>query len=217
MKILKPAFLLFLISIFFYSCGPSFKVTGTWLNKEKLGKGNYKSVFVIAMTPNLEARQSFEDAVAEYSARYGVRAVKSLDVYGPITSKAALPSPEAFMAKVQELKCDAIFTVTLVDSKSETRYVPGTTSYTPYPTYGYYGSFGGYYGYNYGTVYEPGYYTTDQTYFLEGNLYDSSNEDILFSIQSKATNPPELIKSSKEYAATLFNELKKQGLISQTK
>jgi len=217
MKIFKSILVVIITVMLLPSCGPSFQVTGTWINKEKLGHGHYNSVFVIAMTPDIEARQAFENAVEEYVAREGVKVVKSLDIYGPISSKAALPSHEAFMAKVIEKECKSIFIVTLVDSKSETRYVPGTTSYTPYPTYGYYGSFGGYYGYNYGAIYEPGYYTTDQTYFLQGNLYDSSTEEILFSIQSKATNPPELVKSSKDYAATLVNELRKQGLINKTK
>lgn len=213
MKNIRFLLAIILIPFAFSSCGPSFKVTGTWLNKDKLGKGHYKNIFVVALTQNLEARQAFENSVARYIEREGGKAIKSLDVYGPISSKGALPSHESFLAKVNELGCDAIFTVTLVDSRSETRYVPGTTSYAPYPSYGYYGSFGGYYGYNYGVVYEPGYYVTDQTYFVESNLFDASNEEILFSIQSKTTNPPELLKAADQYSMTLVNELKKQGII----
>ncbi len=213
MKKLGILLVAFLSLMLIESCGPSFQIAGSWINDSKLGKGYYKKVFILAMTQNLEARQAFENSTADYAIRAGVTPVKSLDIYGPISSKAALPTHENFMNKVKELGCDAIFVVSLIDSKSETRYVQGTSSYTPYPTYGYYGSFGGYYGYNYGMVYEPGYYVTDQTYFVESNLYDASNEEILFSIQSKATNPPDLIKSSHEYAATLFQQLKKEGII----
>ena len=50
--------------------------------------------------------------------------------------------------------------------------------------------------------------------FFENNFYDTESEDLLFSIQSKAVNPPHLEKFSKEYATSLITQLKKEGILS---
>ena len=43
-------------------------------------------------------------------------------------------------------------------------------------------------------------------------LFDVKTEEILFSIQSKAANPPAINKASKMYTQTLVDEIKKLGL-----
>jgi hypothetical protein len=49
--------------------------------------------------------------------------------------------------------------------------------------------FYGYYNYWSPTLYSPGYYTTDKTYFIEANAYDMETQKIIWSVQSKAENP----------------------------
>ena len=80
--------------------------------------------------------------------------------------------------------------------------------YGGYGAYGPYGGFGGYYGYAVSTMSTPGYYKTDNKYFLEAKMFDLKTEELLLSIQTKADNPSALEKSSKEYTQTLMDEIK---------
>ena len=198
--------------VFLSSCSPSMKITGNWMNKDMMGKGHYKKIFLFVIASDMGAKQSVENAQAKAAAAEGITTVKSYEVFGP-NFLAQKPTNDQIMAKIRETGCDAVFTSALVDVKSETRYVPGTTNYayTPYGGYGYYGSFGGYYGHS-AYVYEPGYYTEDQTYFIESNLYDVKTEEIVWSVQSEAYNPTNVDNVARTYSALLFEKLRAEGI-----
>jgi hypothetical protein len=206
------------------SCGPSIKTTASWVNREKLPPQPIKSIFIIALTENMEAKLTLEKDIAAAAEARGMKAYKSIDVMGPVGIKDIAPHKDAFDKKLAELGCESIFTVALVNKESETRYVPGTTTmYSPYGyggyggyggfgAYGGYGGFGGYYGYSSSIMSTPGHYTTDKTYFLEAKLFDIKTEELLLSIQSKAVNPGKISTSSKAYTQTLVEEIKSLGL-----
>ena len=213
-----------LTSLSLSTCGPTVKVTASWVNREKIPVEPYKSMFIIALIENLDAKQLYENELAKAAEARGLKVYKSIEAFGPVGIKDIAPHKKYFDQKLKDLNCETIFTLALVDAQSETRYVPGsTTMYAPYgysgyggyggfSGYGAYGGFGGYYGYSTAVMASPGYYTTDKTYFLEANLFDVKTEEILLSIQSKAENPGSLEKSSKEYTQTLMDEVKKLGL-----
>jgi hypothetical protein len=106
-----------------------------------------------------------------------------------------------------------VVTFVVKDIREETRYVPGTaTSYAP-AGYGYYGQYYGYYSHYSTTVYTPGYYTTDKTFFLESNFYDVETESMLWSVQSESVNPSNISSFSKQYVHVLVRNLQKEGII----
>ena len=194
--------------LFLTACAPSMKITGDWMNKDVVGHGKFKKVFLFVITSNKGAQQTFEDAQAKAAAAEGITAVKSYEAFGPnfLTHN---PTKEQVIAKIKESGCDAVFTSALVDAKSETRYVPGTTSYSygyGYGGYGY-GGFGGYYGSS-AYIYQPGYYTEDKTYFIESNLYDMETGDIVWSVQSEAYNPSNMENIARTYSALLMERMK---------
>ncbi len=199
----------------FTSCAPTMKITGNWMNQDVMGKGKFHKVFIYGIFPNEGTRQSMEDALAKAAATEGIEVVKSYQAFGPNFPKQST-TDEDIMAKIRESGCDAVFTTSLVDVKSETRYVPGTTMYAPYPSYGYYGSFGGYYSQS-AYIYEPGYYTEDNIYFLESNLYDAENGEIVWSVQSEVYNPANADNAARQYAALLFDKLKREGMAHHSK
>lgn len=187
------------------------------MNQELVGKEKYQKVFLLVMTDNNATKQAVENAQAEAAKKEGVATVKSSEVFPPNFLKGK-PGKDAVVEKIRETGCDAIFTSALVDSKSETRYVPGTTTYyAPYPRYGYYGTFGGYYGYYSPYMYDPGYYVNDKTYFIESNLYDAETGELVWSVQSEIYNPGNLNSASREYAALLIDRLKKDGGLNRKK
>ena len=212
MKLLKY-FSLLLFTIFIYSCGSSHTVINSWVNKEVLKDQTYKKIFVIALTENAAARNTVEDDFAYAISEHNFEVVKSTSVFPETFTKKSAPSKETILVRVKELNCDLIFAVSLLDSKTQTRYVPGSVSYAPYPTYGYYGGFGAYYGYRSPTVYSPGYYTTDNIYYMEANLFDVKNEDILWSVQTKTYNPSNLSTFSSSYCYTIIDQAYYDGLL----
>jgi hypothetical protein len=217
---MKNGLTLLLVSTFFLitGCAPTMKITGSWMNKEMMGKGNYKKIFLMVIASDKGAQQAVENAQAKAAAAEGLTTVKSYEVFGP-NFLAHNPTAEEIMAKIKETGSDAVFTSALVDVKSETRYVPGTTSYSygygggyGYGGYGY-NSFGGYYGSS-AYIYQPGYYTEDNTYFIESNLYDVKTSEIVWSVQSEAYNPTNVDNIARTYSALLFERLKKEGIAS---
>jgi hypothetical protein len=224
MKQQQPFLLLFIAAatMLLVSCGPSIKTTASWVNTEKVPAGPVKSIFIIALTENMEAKLTLERDIAAAAEARGIKAIKSIDAMGPVGIKNIAPHKEAFEKKLAELDCQTIFTIALVNKESETRYVSGTT-YTPYAyggyggyggygAYGPYGGFGGYYGYTASVMSSPGYYSTSSTYFIEAKLFDVKTEELLLSIQSKAANPGKIESASKMYTQSLVNELKELGL-----
>jgi hypothetical protein len=190
-------------------CGPSIKLTASWVNEEKIGQGKrYNTVFVAALTSNLEARTTLENDLVQALQARGFKALRSLD-YFPLADTPG--EKETVLSKVRETGATAILTSAVVNQRSDTRYVPGSIGYAPYG----YGGFYGYYRGFYGTMSSPGYYTTDETYYLESHLFDADTEEIMWSAQSEAYNPSSRTKAASQYAALLISQMEKDGLLKK--
>ncbi len=191
------------------SCSSPMKIVASWINIEEIKPEPYKSVFIIALTGNLDAKRAIENNLAAAAEAKGIKAYKSIVVFGPFSGKSSIPSKDIVSKKVAELGCEAIFTVALVDKEITTTYRPASTTVVGggyYPTYPYYGSFGGYYAYS-AVYYDPGYYSTDKKYSVEANIYDAKSEKLIISIESKANNPSGIQKSSQQYTQLLAEEI----------
>lgn len=200
----------------FISCSQSQKVSSSWVNKEELKGKKYSKVFIAVLTQSASSKTILEYDLAATLNEYGYQTVKSIDALSGSFRDNPNLTKDDVLAKVQETNCDIILTVTLLDSKTETRYVPGTSvyaSYAPYPAYGYYGGFGTYYGYYAPAIYSSGYYTTDKTYFLESNLFDAATEKILWSVQSSTYNPDNIKEFSSRYCKLLISQAKDDELL----
>src|SRR5947208_265627 len=93
-KLISTAFLFSIIS-FVTGCKAIKKattspinVTGSWVNKEKAAGKTYNSVFIIVLTQNLETRTIIENDLANAATANGIKAVKSLAVFGPVVATA---------------------------------------------------------------------------------------------------------------------------------
>ncbi|MGX5819739.1 hypothetical protein ACWKWU_16200 [Chitinophaga lutea] len=195
------------------SCSTTTRITDFYKGQPPSQGKTYHTIFVAALVHNLGAKASIENNVAAAAKARGYEVVKSGDVFPPNFTRENVPDRETILSKVKASGCDAIYTVTLVNKESETRYVPGTGPYAPYPRWGWYGSFWGYYSYWSPMMYDPGYYTTDKTYYMETNLYDAQTEQLLFSVQSATVNPNGIEDFSKSYTAAIVRELGAQGLL----
>lgn len=198
-----------LVTILIASCGPSHKVTSSWVSPEaKSSPKKYTSIFIAALTQNQAAKNIVEEDLAKAARARGFKVFKSSEIFAPNFTKDQ-SDKAVILAKVKELGCDAILTSALIDKTSETRYNPGTVAYTPYMGYGGYG-FGGYYGYMYPAMYSsPGYYTTEKTYFIETNLFDVATEKMVYSVQSQAYDPSTITAFSRDYCEVITQQFTK--------
>lgn len=186
-------------------CGPSIKTLSSWKNPSAEVNKTYKKIFVAALVNNPHIRTHLEEEMGRTAIAKGFMVERSWDYFPTSFSKKDPPQSDAMMNKINDLGCDLIFTITLVDKQSETRYVPGSMGmYGPY--FGYGMRFGGFYYYWFPYVYDPGYYVTDKKYFMEGNIFDATSEQILWSIQTETLNPPSIEKFSKSLVEIMLEK-----------
>ncbi len=193
------------------SCAPSTKITASW--KNPAAEGMKDNILVAAMTQNMAAKITVEREMVGALKGADVGVTAAAELFAPNFTQDVGKNKEAMLKKIRENGNDGILTITLLDQQTETRYVPGSTAYSPMVSYGYYGGFHSYYNYRYPMVYDPGYYTEDKTFFLESNLYDAETEELLWSAQSKTYNPSNLDAFARDFAAITVAKLKSENLI----
>lgn len=201
-----------LASLLLWGCTPTTRITGTWKNPDA-GTQRYSKIMVVALSDNVRARQTVETDMQAQLQQKGIESSRSIDVFPPTMTQKGGPDVNEILSKVREQDYDAILTVALLDEETETRYVPGTYGYTPMTRFGWYGRFRGYYTYWYPTIYDPGYYTEEKTYFLETNLYDVETEQLQWSAQTQSHSPASLRKASVNLAELTVNRMAQEGLL----
>jgi hypothetical protein len=213
-QILKSFALILTITGLLSGCSPSTKILGSWKSPEAQSVG-YSNLFVAALIgDNYVTKKTIEDDIDELLIQKGVQAISNLELVKP----GLMLTNENKGQVVQEIKKsgrDGIMTIAIIDQTNETRYVPGTTSYSPMYYGGGYGRFGGYYGMYGPSTYSPGYYATDKNFYIEINLYDLATEALVWSAQSETTNPASIDKAAQEFAYVVVDKMIKDGIIVQ--
>jgi len=209
---------LFVLAVLFFSCKPSQRITTAWVNPDRPAK-KYSTVFVAALIQNNGVKYALEGDMGAAVKAKGFNVVRGYELFPPNFNKDNMKDKELVLKLIRDKGCDVILSMAVIDQKSETRYVQGSSmsiGYAPYGGYGPYGTYGsygtgfyGYYNYWSPTLYDPGYYTTDRTYFLEANVYDVETQQLIWSVQSKAENPDNIEKASKKYTELLMDQFEK--------
>ena len=204
---------MFILATMMLACSPSQKVTSYWANKEAISKEAYKTIYIMAITQNENRQPLIENEMADVLISRGRKVVLNSEVFPPSFSAVKTLTKEQLAETIINAGCDAVLTLAVLDTKTETTYNPGSTYYPM--SYGYYGSYYGYYSHYYPVVYSPGYYSTDKTYYIETNFFDVKTDLLLWSIQSEAYNPTDIDSMFDDYAALILNKLRQEGLISK--
>jgi hypothetical protein len=195
-------------------CTTSTYITGTWKNSRTTN--SYHNIMVAALTSNVIAKSTLENSIAkELEKEKNLVITKSIDEFPPtINSKDS--SKASLMRKIKNKDVDAILTVSILKTETESRYIRGSGPYYP-AGYVYYNSLWGYYDYWYPYVYDNGYYVQDKVYYIEANLYDARTQNLVWSAQSKTYSPDALDSFVKEYASVIVSRMKKEELLDTTR
>ena len=204
---------MFVLAILMQACGPSQQITSYWANKEAIPDKPYETIYIMAITQNENMEPVVENELADILISRGRKVRLNSEIYPPSFSAVKQLSKEQLIETIANTESEAVLTLAVLDTKTETTYNQG--SYYAPMSYGYYGSYYGYYNHYYPVVYSPGYYSEDKTYYIETNFFDVETDQLLWSIQSSAHNPSDLDSFFKEYAATIINKLHDEGLIER--
>jgi len=183
------------------------QVTSVWMNPDRRTADRYSSVFILALARDQAVRTIVETDLATVASARKVKATRSIDIYPNGLWGEGAPTRNELWDKIKELGCDAIYTVSPLNVKSEQRYAGGTGAYSPHPKNSFYAGFDMYYEHVAPVVSTPGYYTAEKKFFLEGNVFDARSGEIQWSMQSIAYDPVDLDSFSKEYALLLIDQL----------
>ena len=203
--------LLLIIASVTFSCSNSV-ITHSWKSNSIQGTYIHKIMIVALVNPNDHSlRENLEKHLASDLSEKGFEAVSSLQTYGPASFQNE--SENTVLNKLQESGIDAVLTIVLLNKEKEKHYVPGRVYYSPYNIY--HRRFWGYYSTVYERVYEPGYYSESTKYFWESNLYDISNKELLYSVQTKTFDPESTEQLAHEYGKLICKNLVNTGIASK--
>jgi hypothetical protein len=208
MKTIK--YLLIVLGMIVASGCSTSRITSEWKSPDAY-PGEYKKVLVLGLIRDADRnlQQNMENHLVGDLRDMGYQAVSSLQQYGP---KAFDNMNEA--EAIQNLShngFDAVLTIVMLDKTKESRYVAGNMYYSPY-RYNY-NRFWGYRVSLYSRIYEPGYYVTDTRYFWESNLYDMSNQKLVYSVQTESFDPINSESLGHEYGQLIVKNMVSQSVL----
>ena len=165
------------------------------------------------MSPKVPARTTVEDEVVYYMRLKNVNAIAGSDIL-PVDRSQVPKEKDKIMALLKSQGIDGVLTVSLMDVKRDTKYVQGSNYYAPLNFYGgYYSSFYSYYPNMYTNIYQPGYYVNTQDIYLETNLFEVENGDLIWSAQSDSRDISEVDALANSYARGLVSHTIKRKII----
>ncbi|MGN7719649.1 hypothetical protein [Chitinophaga sp. 22620] len=198
--------------LFLASCS-STKVTSSWKEPDASINTNQK-ILVMALVSDREGslRNNMEKEFVASLKQRGYNAVSAYDELGPHALKGL--NEQKAMNRIRKTDADQVLTIVMLDKSKEKNYVPGRNWYMrPYPMY--YGRFWPYYNSMYSRIYEPGYYTTNTKYFLESNLYNLRDKQLVYSVQTETFDPSSAARMAVVYSQQVIKDMTKQQLISK--
>ncbi|HVU59035.1 MAG TPA: hypothetical protein VHD83_28430 [Puia sp.] len=181
------------------------KVTSSWKGpgSARLAPANKILVLGIIREKDIRLRMQMEGFLVDALKAKGYNAVSAYTLYGP--KMFSNKEEGSVLGQLRNSGIDEVFTITLLDKARERNFQPASM----YP----YSPFWGYYNYWYGRVYDPGYISVDTHFLWESNLYDVGSKKLLYSVQSKSTNPSSAGSMGKDYSKAVVKNMIKQGVL----
>lgn len=198
----------FLFTILLFSCTNTRLVSSWGAPNAKVDKS--KKVLVIGlMGPrDRKLREQVENIMVANLKERGVDAGSAFAEFGPKAFDGL--DEQATLNKIRTSGYDEAFTVALLDKRKQKRYNPGYVGFAPY-TY----RFWGYYRTVYGRIYEPGYYSVNTNFMLEANYYNLTNDQLVYSVQTKSVDPASPQSLASEFSKALLDDMAKKGILNR--
>lgn len=216
-----------IVLIVVYSCGPSIKVTDSWVAPDARTDMSEDTFLVIVRTDDLASRQLMEQEITGKISAAGIKATSSYIKYPQVNHNKKITEADIdnLIGQFKKDGFSGIVLTVLKDVKTEVRTEEsgGYTTGGYYPhSYGGYGGFGGYYGsyYSpYGSGYGGSYVPRSQRtyeseiYKLETVIYDlgrSVDRQLVGVVSSNITDPGSASAIAGPYAKKVVKAFENQ-------
>ena len=117
----------FILTVLFFSCSPSQKITTSWVNPDR-PKKKYTNVFVAALIQNNPVKYALEADLRAAAKARGFNVVKGYEIFPPNFNKENMRDRDLALKLIRDKGCDVILSIAVIDQKSETYYQPGAVS-----------------------------------------------------------------------------------------
>ncbi|MFV0592613.1 MAG: hypothetical protein ACK5M7_14595 [Draconibacterium sp.] len=210
----RNIFIALSLLIIVVACKPSQQITSSWVDHELMPENPYENICVIPLIHGEKRKLSVENMMVDLLNKKGYKGVKSTEIFPEEFLKGDKIPLDKMVQIMKEAGCEAVFTISLMDTETEEQYHPGTSNaqLPPYRFY-YYSTYNDYVNYRYNQVNDPGYITSETTYFFETNFYDLDSKKLLWSIQSEAFDPIDMDSWFKGYSKIILKDLKKENML----
>jgi hypothetical protein len=187
------------------------RITTTWKTDQQPIRA-FDKVMVLGLIVDTDRsiQENMENHFVDDLRALGYNAVSSLKEFGPKAFDKM--TEEAAIDKLKNSSIDAVITIVLLDKQRERSYVPSDIYHSPFGYYNNY--FWGYRSTLYRRIYSPGYYVIDTQYFWESNLFDMSDQKLLYSAQTQSFDPINSESMGHRYGKMIVKDMIKQQILS---
>jgi len=203
--------LLSVITIMIHSGCTSAKITHAWKDPS-VESASFENIIVVGLMEGKKRkslRLSFEEHIVEDLRNAGLKASASSDIYGLKSFEGQ--TEDEIIRRINKDGYDAAITITLLDVTKEQSYVRGHVDYWPGGIY--YSRFGRYYNYWYNRVYTPGYYITNTTFLVEGNLFDIEKDRLIYTSQTESIDPASIDNMAHRISRSLIRSMQEKKVL----
>jgi hypothetical protein len=202
LRFLRNTCCLLAASLLLMACATATQPDEVWMDPSY--RSLPKKIMVVGVSRKPVNRRIFEDEFARQITDHGTGAVASYTVLPD-----ELQNDHAAIAgKVKETGADTVLITRVAGKKTVRTYVPG--AFYPPP---YYGTFPDYYGYGYSAMHSPGYVAEDEVTVIETNLYDASNDKLIWASSTDIVSRGSSQERIHRYIGIVMKSLVAHGLL----
>ncbi len=198
----NPLAYILLIALFLSACATP-RPNAVWMDPSY--HSHPARIMVIGVAKSAANRRIFEDEFVRRLTAHGVQAIASYTVLPDELQE----DHKAIADKVAELGADTVLITRLVSRKTVQNYVPGTVYFPPTP----YGTWPNYYDFGYEAIYLPGYVAEQELAEIETNLYDASNDKLIWASTTELDTRGAIPDRIREYIGIVTKAMVRQGLL----
>lgn len=200
----RGTFLIFAVAAMLLSACATTQPSSVW--KDPAYQSRPGKVMVIGVAKNPLNRRLFED---EFVVQLKARGADAIASYTVISDRQQ-DDQAAIAEKVKELGADTVLITRMVSKKSVQVYVPGSIYYPP----PYYGFWPDYYSYGYRYLYAPGYIVEDEYAIIETNLYEATNDKLVWAASTETGLGGSDLDLIRSYIGVMVETMAKNGLLN---
>ncbi len=200
-------------------CASNTKLLNTW--SDPGNTASYENILIVGISDSEQKRRAYESFFIANLQDKGINSVAS---YTVISHKEELNLQgekgsfrKIVKSAIKGSDIDAVLVSHVVSIEQEDIYRP-SLDYQPvyssaYYNRPYYGGMYGYHGYVTTYVQQPGYYTEEQIYVLESNLYDVKSGELVWTTRSRTFAPDSMEQAVNDISNLIIADLESRKLI----